>query len=154
MENLIGLLVLVPLVGAGALLCGGRRLDRSGPWLGTLVAAVSFALGAVLFADMLGRSGDERTLDVTVFSWVPVGGFRADANFHLDQLSMTFVLLITGVGTLIHLYSVATWRTTSAAAASSVTSTSSWRRCCCWSSPATTCCCTSAGRASASPRTC
>lgn len=106
MENLIGLLVLVPLVGAGALLCGGRRLDRSGPWLGTLVAAVSFALGAVLFADMLGRSGDERTLDVTVFSWVPVGGFRADANFHLDQLSMTFVLLITGVGTLIHLYSV------------------------------------------------
>ncbi|CAM5498459.1 NADH-quinone oxidoreductase subunit L [Streptomyces abikoensis] len=106
MENLIGLLVLAPLLGAGVLLCGGRRLDRSGPWLGTLLAAVSFALGAVLFAGMLGRSGEERALDVTVFQWVPVGGFRADVGFHLDQLSMTFVLLITGVGSLIHLYSV------------------------------------------------
>ncbi|MCF3103318.1 NADH-quinone oxidoreductase subunit L [Streptomyces roseoverticillatus] len=106
MENLIGLLVLAPLLGAGVLLCGGRRLDRSGPWLGTLLAAVSFALGAALFADMLGKGGEERALDVTVFQWVPVGGFRADVGFHLDQLSMTFVLLITGVGSLIHLYSV------------------------------------------------
>ncbi|MER5784376.1 NADH-quinone oxidoreductase subunit L [Streptomyces mobaraensis] len=106
MENLIGLLVLAPLLGAGILLCGGRALDRAGHWLGTLLAAVSFALGAVLFADMLGRDADDRALDVTVFQWVPVGGFRADVGFHLDQLSMTFVLLITGVGTLIHLYSV------------------------------------------------
>ncbi|MBH1935071.1 NADH-quinone oxidoreductase subunit L [Streptomyces sp. AV19] len=106
MENLIGLLVLVPLVGAGALLCGGRRLDRGGPLLGTLAAAASFALGAVLFAGLLGRSGEDRTLDVTVFQWVPVGSFRADVGFHLDQLSMTFVLLITGVGSLIHLYSI------------------------------------------------
>lgn len=106
MENLIGLLVLAPLLGAGVLLCGGRRLDRSGPWVGTGLAAVSFVLGLWLFADMLGRKGDNRALDVTVFSWVPVGGFRADVGFHLDQLSMTFVLLITGVGSLIHLYSV------------------------------------------------
>ncbi|MBC2877370.1 MULTISPECIES: NADH-quinone oxidoreductase subunit L [Streptomyces] len=106
MENLIGLLVLAPLLGAGILLCGGRALDRAGHWLGTLLAAVSFALGAVLFADMLGRDAEDRALDVTVFQWVPVGGFRADVGFHLDQLSMTFVLLITGVGTLIHLYSV------------------------------------------------
>ncbi|MFI9720284.1 NADH-quinone oxidoreductase subunit L [Streptomyces sp. NPDC052396] len=106
MENLIGLLVLVPLLGAAALLCGGRRLDRSGPWLGTLVAAASFVIGVVLFAYLLGRSADDRTLRVTVFRWVPVGGFRADAGFQLDQLSMTFVLLITGVGSLIHLYSV------------------------------------------------
>ncbi|MBB5122836.1 NADH:ubiquinone oxidoreductase subunit L [Streptomyces eurocidicus] len=106
MENLIGLLVAAPLLGAAVLLCGGRRLDRSGPWVGTLLAAVSFGLGVVLFADMLGRSGEDRTLTTTVFSWVPVGGFRADVGFQLDQLSMTFVLLITGVGTLIHLYSV------------------------------------------------
>lgn len=106
MENLIGLLVVAPLLGAAVLLCGGRRLDRGGPWIGTLFAAVSFAIGAVLFAALLGRDADDRTLDATAFSWVPVGGFRADVGFHLDQLSMTFVLLITGVGTLIHLYSV------------------------------------------------
>ncbi|MEV4743225.1 NADH-quinone oxidoreductase subunit L [Streptomyces sp. NPDC049555] len=106
MENLIGLLVLVPLLGAAVLLCGGRRLDRAGHWIGTLVAALSFVIGAVLFAGMLGRAGDDRELGATVFSWVPVGGFRADVGFQLDQLSMTFVLLITGVGSLIHLYSV------------------------------------------------
>ncbi|MFE5870539.1 NADH-quinone oxidoreductase subunit L [Streptomyces roseifaciens] len=106
MENLIGLLVVAPLLGAAVLLCGGRRLDRGGPWIGTLFAAASLAIGAVLFAALLGRDADDRTLDATAFSWVPVGGFRADVGFHLDQLSMTFVLLITGVGTLIHLYSV------------------------------------------------
>ncbi|MEU1820038.1 NADH-quinone oxidoreductase subunit L [Streptomyces roseifaciens] len=106
MENLIGLLVVAPLLGAAVLLCGGRRLDRGGPWIGTLFAAVSLAIGVVLFAALLGRDADDRTLDATAFSWVPVGGFRADVGFHLDQLSMTFVLLITGVGTLIHLYSV------------------------------------------------
>ncbi|MFI1969428.1 NADH-quinone oxidoreductase subunit L [Streptomyces cinnamoneus] len=106
MENLIGLLVLAPLLGAGLLLCGGRRLDRSGHWIGTLLAAASFCLGVVLFADMLGRGAEDRELGVKVFSWVPVGGFRADVGFQLDQLSMTFVLLITGVGSLIHLYSV------------------------------------------------
>ncbi|WP_116212553.1 NADH-quinone oxidoreductase subunit L [Streptomyces olivoreticuli] len=106
MENLIGLLVAAPLLGAGLLLCGGPRLDRAGHWIGTLLAAVSFALGAVLFADLLGRGREDRTLTSHLFSWVPVGGFRADVGFQLDQLSMTFVLLITGVGTLIHLYSV------------------------------------------------
>ncbi|MFF9589105.1 NADH-quinone oxidoreductase subunit L [Streptomyces sp. NPDC014646] len=106
MENLIALLVAVPLLGAAVLLCGGRRLDRSGHWIGTLLAAVSFVIGAVLFTDMLGRAADERDLHQKLFSWIPVEGFRADVAFQLDQLSMTFVLLITGVGTLIHLYSV------------------------------------------------
>ncbi|MEU5420252.1 NADH-quinone oxidoreductase subunit L [Streptomyces sp. NPDC020799] len=106
MENLIGLLVAAPLLGAGLLLCGGRRLDRVGHWIGTLLAAVSFALGVVLFADLLGKGREDRTLTSHLFSWVPVDGFRADVGFQLDQLSMTFVLLITGVGTLIHLYSV------------------------------------------------
>ncbi|MCM2578374.1 NADH-quinone oxidoreductase subunit L [Streptomyces meridianus] len=106
MENIIGLLVALPLLGAAVLLCGGRRLDRTGHWLGTILAASSFVVGAVLFADMLGRSGDDRTLHQFLFSWIPVGGFRADVAFQLDQLSMTFVLLITGVGTLIHIYSI------------------------------------------------
>ncbi|NWF25993.1 NADH-quinone oxidoreductase subunit L [Streptomyces sp. PKU-EA00015] len=106
MENLIALLVAAPLLGAAVLLCGGRRLDRTGHWLGTLLAAASFVIGAVLFADMLGKDAEERALHSTLFSWIPVEGFQADIAFRLDQLSMTFVLLITGVGTLIHLYSV------------------------------------------------
>ncbi|MFG2864212.1 NADH-quinone oxidoreductase subunit L [Streptomyces sioyaensis] len=106
MENLIALLVAAPLVGAALLLCGGKRLDRTGPLIGTLFAVASFALGAVLFADMLGKGAGDRALHQQLFTWIPVGGFRADVAFQLDQLSMTFVLLITGVGSLIHLYSI------------------------------------------------
>ncbi|MFI0907960.1 NADH-quinone oxidoreductase subunit L [Streptomyces sioyaensis] len=106
MENLIALLVAAPLVGAALLLCGGTRLDRTGPLIGTLFAVASFALGAVLFADMLGKGARDRALHQQLFTWIPVGGFRADVAFQLDQLSMTFVLLITGVGSLIHLYSI------------------------------------------------
>lgn len=106
METLIGLLVAAPLLGAGILLTGGRRLDRFGHLLGTLLALVSFALGVALFTNMLGKAADSRALHSHLFTWVPVGGFRADVGFQLDQLSMTFVLLITGVGTLIHIYSI------------------------------------------------
>ncbi|MEU6948053.1 NADH-quinone oxidoreductase subunit L [Streptomyces sp. NPDC046316] len=106
MENLIALLVAAPLLGAAVLLCGGRRLDKAGPWLGTLLAAVSFVIGLVLFADMLGRSADDRAMYQNLWTWIPVEGFQADIAFQLDQLSVTFVLLITGVGSLIHLYSI------------------------------------------------
>lgn len=106
MENLIGLLIAAPLLGAVVLLCGGRRLDKAGHWLGTLLAAASFGIGVALFADMLGRSADDRTLYQKLYTWIPVEGFQADVAFQLDQLSMTFVLLITGVGTLIHIYSI------------------------------------------------
>ncbi|MEV0847702.1 NADH-quinone oxidoreductase subunit L [Streptomyces sp. NPDC049954] len=106
MENMIALLVAAPLLGAAVLLCGGRRLDRSGHWIGTFLALVSFVIGVVLFAGMLGRGAEERGVHQHLFSWIPVEGFQADVAFQLDQLSMTFVLLITGVGTLIHVYSI------------------------------------------------
>ncbi|MFF4959029.1 NADH-quinone oxidoreductase subunit L [Streptomyces sp. NPDC001222] len=106
MENLIALLIAAPLLGAAVLLCGGRRLDAVGHWIGTVLAALSFVFGALLFADMLGKAADHRTVTQHLFSWIPVAGFQADVTFRLDQLSMTFVLLITGVGSLIHLYSV------------------------------------------------
>ncbi|MFJ9035271.1 NADH-quinone oxidoreductase subunit L [Streptomyces sp. NPDC102406] len=105
-ENMIALLVAAPLLGAAVLLCGGRALDRVGHLLGTLLAAVSFVIAVVLFTDMLGKGAEERTFSQHLFSWVPVEGFQADVAFQLDQLSMTFVLLISGVGTLIHLYSI------------------------------------------------
>ncbi|MFD4372593.1 NADH-quinone oxidoreductase subunit L [Streptomyces sp. NPDC058486] len=106
MDNLIALLIAAPLLGAAVLLCGGRRLDKAGHWLGTLLAAVSFVIGLALFADMLGRSADDRAMHQHLITWIPVEGFQADIAFQLDQLSMTFVLLISGVGTLIHVYSI------------------------------------------------
>ncbi|MEU6736644.1 NADH-quinone oxidoreductase subunit L [Streptomyces physcomitrii] len=106
MENLIALLIAAPLLGAAVLLCGGRALDRTGHLLGTLLSLASFAFGLVLFTDMLGKDAEERALHQHLFSWIPVEGFQADVAFQLDQLSMTFVLLISGVGTLIHIYSI------------------------------------------------
>ncbi len=74
--------------------------------LGCATALVSFALGVVFFVDMLGRDAAERVVHQTLFSWVPVGELQVDFGLQLDQLSVCFVLLITGVGSLIHIYSV------------------------------------------------
>ncbi|MER6268933.1 NADH-quinone oxidoreductase subunit L [Streptomyces sp900105755] len=106
MENLIALLIAAPLLGAAVLLVGGRRLDAAGHWIGTILSTTSFVFGVILFADLLGKNPEHRTLMQHLYTWVPVEGFQADVTFRLDQLSMTFVLLITGVGSLIHLYSV------------------------------------------------
>ncbi|MFF5787632.1 NADH-quinone oxidoreductase subunit L [Streptomyces sp. NPDC012693] len=106
MDNLIALLIAAPLLGAVVLLCGGRRLDKVGHWIGTVLAAASFAIGLALFADMLGKGAEDRALYQRLYTWIPVEGFQADIAFQLDQLSMTFVLLISGVGTLIHVYSI------------------------------------------------
>ncbi|MFI6565357.1 NADH-quinone oxidoreductase subunit L [Streptomyces sp. NPDC050534] len=106
MENLIALLVAAPLLGAAVLLCGGRRLDAVGHWIGVLMSTASFVFGVILFADLLGKNAEHRTLTQHLWTWIPVESFQADVTFRLDQLSMTFVLLITGVGSLIHLYSV------------------------------------------------
>ncbi|BBX17781.1 NADH-quinone oxidoreductase subunit L [Mycolicibacterium duvalii] len=98
--------IALPLAGALVLLLGGRRTDRWGHLLGTAAALASFGCAAALFADMLGRDAQARTLGQTLFTWVPVGELRVDFGLHLDQLSMCFVLLITGVGSLIHIYSI------------------------------------------------
>jgi NADH-quinone oxidoreductase subunit L len=100
------LLVALPAAGALILLLGGRRSDRWGHLLGCAAALASFGVGLTLLVDMLGRNGDDRVIGQKLFSWVPVGGLHVDFGLQLDQLSICFVLLITGVGSLIHIYSI------------------------------------------------
>jgi NADH-quinone oxidoreductase subunit L len=107
MTHLTWLLVALPAAGAAILLLGGRRTDAWGHWLGCLTALASFGVGASLLADMLGRHGDARTITQNLFIWIPVGSLQVDFGLQIDQLSICFVLLITGVGSLIHIYSVA-----------------------------------------------
>jgi NADH-quinone oxidoreductase subunit L len=102
----VWLLIALPLAGAAVLLLAGRRTDRWGHLLGTLASLASFACAAVLFVGMLGRTAEQRTTHEVLFSWVPVGELRIDFGLQLDQLSMCFALLITGVGSLIHIYSI------------------------------------------------
>lgn len=106
MTTPVWLTIALPLVGAAILLIGGRRTDSWGHLLGCAASIASFVVGAVLFADMLGRDAEHRTIHEHLFSWVPVAELQVDFGLQLDQLSMCFVLLITGVGSLIHVYSI------------------------------------------------
>jgi NADH-quinone oxidoreductase subunit L len=102
----VWLLIALPLAGAVVLLLGGRATDAWGHLLGCATVVASFVVGLVLFVDLVGRSAEDRVLHETLFSWVPVGSLQVDFGLQLDQLSVCFVLLITGVGALIHVYSV------------------------------------------------
>ena len=106
MTTLVWLVIVLPLAGAAILLLAGRRTNGWGHLLGCLAALASFAAGVVLFIDMLGRHAEDRIVHEALFSWVPVAGLQVDFGLQLDALSMCFVLLITGVGSLIHIYSI------------------------------------------------
>jgi NADH-quinone oxidoreductase subunit L len=100
------LLIALPLLGAALLLLGGRRLNRIAPVLGCVTPVAAFAVAVVLFVAMVGRSAEERALSVPLWDWFTVGDYHVTVGLLLDQLSMAFVLLITGVGSLIHIYSI------------------------------------------------
>jgi NADH-quinone oxidoreductase subunit L len=98
------LLLVFPLFGAVVLLTGGRRTDRWGHLLGVAMPVAAFVYGVIAFFSLLGDS--QRSQDVHLYSWIPVAGFQVNMNLLVDQLSICFVLLITGVGSLIIIYSV------------------------------------------------
>ena len=99
-------LIALPLAGTAILLLTGRRSDKWGHLLATALSASSFFVGLYQLSLMLGRSNSERPITQKLFEWISVGSFKIDASLMLDQLSICFVLLITGVGTLIHIYSI------------------------------------------------
>ncbi|MGV9666231.1 NADH-quinone oxidoreductase subunit L [Nocardia niigatensis] len=103
---MLWLLPALPLAGAVSLLLLGKISDAWGHLLGTLLALASFGVAAWAFSDMLDRTDARRAVHYSLFEWLPVTGLKVDFALQLDQLSMCFALLITGVGSLIHLYSV------------------------------------------------
>ncbi|HSP36442.1 MAG TPA: NADH-quinone oxidoreductase subunit L [Frankiaceae bacterium] len=104
--SLLWLLVALPLLGAAVLLLGGRRLDRFGHLFATAMALVPFVIGLACFFGLLSKPGDERSVSQHLWTWIPVNAFQVDFGLQFDQLSALFVLLITGVGSLIHIYSI------------------------------------------------
>src|ERR1700743_1652639 len=101
------LLLAFPVFGAAVLLIGGRFTDRWGHLLGVLMSLASFVYGLIAFFAMLGKTGAARSQDLHVYSWIPVNGFQANIGILIDPLSICFVLLVTGVGSLILIYAVA-----------------------------------------------
>jgi NADH-quinone oxidoreductase subunit L len=100
------LLVALPAFGAALLLLGGRRTDGFGPLLATALSWGSFLVGAAIFVSMLGKGAEERAGQLDLWNFVPAGQFQLTAGLLVDQLSISFVLLITFVGSLIHVYSL------------------------------------------------
>lgn len=105
--GLLPWLVGLPALGALVLIAGGRRLDRWGHWLGVAASAGAFAVGLAVLLDMLRRPAEERVGTASLGTWLDVGTLQVDAGLRADPLSMTFVVLVTFVGSLIHVYSVA-----------------------------------------------
>ena len=98
------LLLAFPLFGAVVLLLGGRRTNRWGHLLGVAMPVAAFVYGLIAFFTLL--SDTDRSQDQHLYSWIPVAGLQVNMNLLVDQLSICFVLLITGVGSLIIIYSV------------------------------------------------
>src|SRR6266545_4460418 len=100
------LLIAIPLASAALLLVLGRRADRWGHWLGVASVFVSFVLGLVYFVALRGVAGPYRSATLNLYDYLTVGRFQIKVELLFDPLSAIFVLLITGVGFLIHLYAV------------------------------------------------
>ena len=100
------LLIAIPAASAAILLVVGRRADRWGHFLGAAAPLVSFAIGLYYFINLLGRDVPERAVSVPLYNWIASGRWQINVGLLIDQLSIVFVLLITGVGGLIHVYSV------------------------------------------------
>ena len=104
--SLAWLLFVLPALGALINLLAGRRANAWGHWLGVGTVVASFVLGLLIFFETLGLDPEQRSREVSLFSWIASGSLNVDFGIRLDPLSLTFVLLITGVGSLIHIYSV------------------------------------------------
>ncbi len=105
MVDLVWLVPALPLAGFVVLLFFGKRIGEplSG-WLATLLMGGAFICSLVVLGDLMGQH--ERTFHQVLFTWVPAGSFNVDVGFYVDSLSMTLLLVVTGIGGLIHLYAV------------------------------------------------
>ena len=107
MDDLIWLVPAFPLVGFFVLIFFGRRLGEPlAGWLATGMMGSSFLVVVGIFADFVSRDSDERSSVVNLFEWIPAGDLDVSMGLLIDPLSLTMCLFVTGVGALIHLYSI------------------------------------------------
>ena len=107
MIDLVWLVPFFPLVGFLTILVVGRKLgEPKAGYLATAMVLLSFVTAVAVYFELLSRDSESRSEVVNIFSWVPVGDLQIDMAFLVDPLSSTMLLFVTGIGALIHLYSV------------------------------------------------
>jgi NADH-quinone oxidoreductase subunit L len=106
-ESILWLIPALPLAGFVLLLAAGKRLgDPLAGIVATLMTAASFVVGIVVTAGLLAEELPNRIFEQTLFTWIPAGALSVDVGFLADALSMTWVLFVTGIAALIHLYAI------------------------------------------------
>ncbi len=109
MVELVWLIPMLPLLGFLILLITGHLLGepRAG-WVATAFAGASFIATLIVLVGLLGKDSHAggRSYEFVLFEWLPAGSLKVEAGFLLDPLSITMALFVTGVGALIHLYSI------------------------------------------------
>jgi NADH-quinone oxidoreductase subunit L len=106
MTDLIWLVPALPLAGAVLLVLAGKSLRRIAGGLASLLVGASFVVSLLVFIELLGFGPEGRTVAVKMFDWISVGSFEAPMELRVDPLSMVMALTVTGVGFLIHVYSI------------------------------------------------
>src|SRR5204863_1848517 len=97
----------LPLAGFVLLCLFGKRLgDPLAGWLATAAIGGAFVAAIITFASLLDRTEEARSVTKPILTWFSVGGFQVKAAILADPLSITMALFVTGVGSLIHLYSI------------------------------------------------
>ena len=105
-HGLLWLLLVLPFGSALVLLLGAKRTDRWGHLLATAVSALTFVLSLASFARLMSFDEHSRGVVRELFTFLPVGRLEVGVDLFLDPLSSAFTLLVTGVGTLVHVYSI------------------------------------------------
>jgi NADH-quinone oxidoreductase subunit L len=101
------LIILLPLVGFAVQLVAGRRLgDPAAGGVATAFIGASFLVSVGVYLDLLTVHAPVRTYTQNLWTWIPVDTLQVHARLFVDPLSMTMVLFITGISTMIHLYSI------------------------------------------------
>ena len=106
MLDLVWLIPALALAGAAVNLFLGRRLGKTAGWLATALVGLGFVLAVATLVDLLGLPADQRAHVTDLFDWISVGTFNVDVALRVDPLSITMMLVVTGVGSLIHLYAI------------------------------------------------
>jgi NADH-quinone oxidoreductase subunit L len=98
--------LMLPLLGAVVLMVGGRTMKRIAPLLGCLTVVAAFGLAVAIFLATISADAVSRVSEISLWSWMPVESLQVEFGMRIDPLALTFMLLITGVGALIHIYSI------------------------------------------------
>lgn len=75
-------------------------------WIATSAVAISFLIAVAIFLEMISLPEEEKSKIVDLFNWISVGSFKVDFSLQVDQLSILMTMIVTGVGSLIHMYAI------------------------------------------------